>query len=104
MTHPELLKHLEELGDDYEVVLLEPRTDFDQFIIGYAERGTEIIVLYAKKEILEYLTDTSDADPDDDDQDPYTMALEHYEFNMLGVVGQNLPAYAVEMVDPPDDD
>lgn len=86
MTHPELLKHIEELGEDAEILLLEPRADYDQFIIGVAERGAEIVALYDKEPLLHWLATIAS---DDEEQEPGEAAEEHFSFNM----SQNGPGY-----------
>ena len=98
MTHPELLKHLEEIGRDDPIIVLEPRADYDQFIIGIAERGPEIVVLYDKPALIDWLATV--AGEGDDEQDPHEAAMDHFGFNM-SQGGPGYPMFLDQLVDRP---
>lgn len=99
MTHPELLKHIEGLGEEAEILLLEPRADYDQFIVGVAERGAEIVVLYDKDALLSWLASIAGQGDDDDSQDPSEAAEEHFSFNM-SQAGPGYPMFVSAMLEP----
>jgi hypothetical protein len=71
--------------DDSQIRLLEPRAEYDQFLLGSIDLGNEnpstvydldAILLYL---IAEYLREGIA----EDEEDAQIMALEHYEYNML---------------------
>ena len=71
------------------LLLLEPRTEFDQCIIGVARRFNDRFVLYSKQCVLQQLTDDMKKGEDD-----YQQAIEHFEFNIAGAfVGEHTPGF-----------
>jgi hypothetical protein len=97
---PEQLDELEEALEDHEALLLEPRHFFDPFILGFAERGNEVFVVYDKKAMIAEMvrTDAYEAE-EDEDYDAETAMLEHYSYNMIGTLGHGIPAF-LEMPEP----
>ena len=70
-----------------DVLLLEPRSDFDKCIIGVVSRFHDRFVLYSKACIISTLME-------EDDEDARESALEHFEFNIIGGwVGETTPAF-----------
>jgi len=79
-----------------ELLMLEPREQFDPAIIGVAERFHDRFVLYSKRKVLEALAQDFDYDGEDEDEpeDPSLAALEHYEYNIVGGwVGEHTPGF-----------
>ena len=70
---------------------------FDDAIIGMCESfGNNIVVAYDKERCIEILMDefAQDINEDEDDEDLYTMAVEHFDFNVAGsYVGENTPVF-----------
>jgi hypothetical protein len=90
----EILKHLEEYGD--ETLYLEPRSDYDDCIIGIGARFSDgPLVIYSVERILAVLM------LDDEDEEA---AQEWFDVNIIG--GWNGPgtpifAYECEMRNDP---
>ena len=83
------------------LLLLEPRSEFDQCILGVAERFNDRFVLYSRKCVIDQLVMDEEtsvaAEPDEDRQDPREAAYEHYSFNILGsFVGETTPGFLVD--------
>lgn len=92
MTIDELEEALEDLEDeDPPIMRLEPRHFFDDFIIGIGERGPQHFLLYDKDAMITAMAAVGAAE-DDDEEDPETSALEHFDFNM-NQGGDGLPVY-----------
>ena len=66
---------LERLEEEEEVLLLEPRAEFDPCIVGIVERFNSRFVLYSKRKVLEVHQRNGMA---------YEDVIEHYGFNMNG--------------------
>ena len=66
---------------------------FEDAIIGISERiGRDPIVAYDRDKCLEILADMME--PTDDDDDPYTMAREYFDFNVIGAwMGDGTPEF-----------
>ena len=84
-----------------DLLLLEPRSEFDQCILGVAERFNDRFVLYSRKCVIDQLVMDEEpsvaAEPDEDQQDPREAAYEHYSFNILGsFVGETTPGFLVD--------
>jgi len=84
-----------------DLLLLEPRSEFDQCILGVAERFNDRFVLYSRKCVIDQLVMDEEpsvaAEPDEDQQDPHESAMEHYSFNILGsFVGETTPGFLVD--------
>jgi len=75
----------EELSEEYGELLFMSEIEFDEAIIGVAERiGRESVVAYDTDKIIEILSRDM---PEDD-------ALEYFEYNILGAyVGDRTPIY-----------
>ena len=71
MTLEEILEHLAENGE--ETLLMEPRSEYDECIIGVGARFHEAI--YGVERILEVLMS------DEVDEEG---AMEHFEYNVIG--------------------
>ena len=74
--------------------------EYDEAIVGICHRFNDTFVLYDRAKLLEILAAdmAKDCEPDDD---PMTLAVEHFDFNIIGGwVGQYTPAF-VEY--PPED-
>jgi hypothetical protein len=72
-------------------LLLEPRSEFDKCILGVGRRFHDTVVVYSETCILEALA--ADMVTDDEDE-PETMAREHFEFNVIGGwVGEATPGF-----------
>ena len=93
---------IDEMGDedpDEAVLLLEPRSSYDKCVIGLGFRFHDTFVVYDKQCILE--TIIAEGEPYDEDVDPPTEALEHFEFNIVGGwVGPHTPVFVT--TDPDD--
>ena len=66
---------------------------FEDAIVGISERiGREPIVVYDKDKCIEILA--AQMTSDDEDDDPYTMAVEYFEFNVIGAwMGDGTPEF-----------
>ena len=75
----------EELSEEYGELLFMTEAEFDEAIIGVAERiGMEPVVAYDTDKIIEILS----RDMTEDE------AVEYFEFNILGAyVGEKTPIY-----------
>jgi hypothetical protein len=78
------------------LLFLEPRSMYDQCVIGVVRRFNDRFVLYDQRLVIEQLVQE---DPDDpsvpyEDRDAYSRAVEWYEFNMVGAfVGSETPGF-----------
>lgn len=101
MATPDQIAEIEEaLGDDSGVLFLEPRHFFDTFIIGTGERGGDTFLIYDKAAMIEAMAETIAVNEDEDeDFDPETSALEHFDFNM-NQGGDGHPVYASLVCEP----
>lgn len=103
MTPEEVIALAEDSED--EILLLEPRDEYDRCIVGIVERFNSVFVVYSKKCVLDYLISeiTGDAAPDDDvDFPPDLQALEHYQFNIVGGwLGDGTPAFMLDNEETP---
>ena len=100
MTHDELIAFIDEADDD-TFLAMEPRDFFDQFIVGIVERFHDTFVVYDKAAMIEAMAkDWSGAGDIEEGDDPETVVLEHYEFNMRGGwVGENTWGFLAEHAD-----
>jgi hypothetical protein len=79
-----------------DLLLLEPRSMYDQCIVGVVRRFNDRFVLYNEECII---TQLMAEDPDGpevpyEDQDAHARAWEWYEFNMVGAfVGEHTPGF-----------
>ena len=66
---------------------------FEDAIVGISERiGRDPIVVYDKDKCIEILVEMMESDGTDDD--PYTTAVEYFEFNVIGSwVGEGTPGF-----------
>lgn len=76
-----------------EMLLMEPRERFDKCLVGVCRRFNNTFALYSYSRVIEVLAE--DSDPEDDD--PYTSAMEFFEFNVVGGwLGEGTPGFLVE--------
>ena len=61
------------------MVLLEPRAEYDEFLLGTAECGSTV---YNKDRILEYLTQQYMTECNVDRDTGFIMAVEWFDYNM----------------------
>lgn len=72
---------------------LEPRTQFDGAILGWARRFNSEFLVYDERRVLDALV--ADADPSE--EEPELAAREWFDFNILGAwVGEGTPAFLYE--------
>lgn len=93
---------------DEPLLLLEPRSRFDQCIVGVGSRfggsdGIQTFVVYDRECVIQTKAEDILSDPDWDDEDgerdAHLEALEDFEFNTIGgYVGEHTPAYIT--IDP----
>jgi len=83
---------MNEIADAYPENLCYP--EFDNDIVGIVDEvGQKPLVLYNKEKVIETIMKGFDGEEDDD---PYTDAIEHFEFNVIGgYIGDTTPAFAV---------
>lgn len=73
------------------LAVLEPRADFDPYIIGVVRRFNDTFVLYDQQGIIEMLA--SQMDPSED-EDALTQAVEWFEYNTIGAwIGEDTPGF-----------
>ena len=87
MTLEEILEHLAENGE--ETLLMEPRSEYDECIIGVGARFNDgPLAIYGVERILEVLM------RDEVDEEG---AMEHFEYNIIGGWnGSGTPIFAYE--------
>ena len=61
------------------IVLLEPRCEYDTFLVGISEDNSAV---YDKDKILEYLTQQYMTESDVDRDTGFIMAVEWFDYNM----------------------
>lgn len=70
------------------LLLLEPREQFDQAIVGRVERFNQSFIIYSRQKVLEIvaadIASYNLTGGGQDDQDPMEAAMDHYGFNMNG--------------------
>lgn len=99
MTPEEVIKIAESSEED--VLLMEPRSEYDKCLVGIVERFNSMFVVYSKKCVMEYLVSEATDDPSDPDRDtdypPELAAIEHYQFNIVGGwLGEGTPAFMLD--------
>lgn len=99
MTHEELLERIAEIAvereESVEALVLEPRHFFDAFIVGIAERGHDLFVLYDKEAMTEAMVATAREEEDDGEEHDFEDEIaEHYDFNM-NQAGEGKPAFVI---------
>ena len=72
------------------LIFLEPRSTYDSMILGVSEKG----LVYDQDALIEHWKkEFSDSDTDEDEA--HTMAIEWFEFNVLGAyLGEYTPIYS----------
>lgn len=92
VEHP-LIEALEAYEEP--LLFLEPRSRYDQCIVGLGERFHDIFIVYDRHCVLTVIAEDIEADrSEDDDEDVMTEALEHFAFNIVGGwVGETTPAF-----------
>lgn len=92
-----VVAHAEAMGEDYEILLLEPRDVYDPCLVGVVERFNDTFALYDRQKVIEAIMASSEGDEEDEDYDARTSAMEHYQFNIVGGwVGSGTPAFLIE--------
>ena len=88
MTLDEILEHLAEFGE--EALLMEPRSDYDDCIIGVGARFHDgPLAIYSVERILAVLMRDDEVDEEG--------AMEWFEFNVIGGwMGSGTPIFAYE--------
>lgn len=82
------------------VVLLDPADVFDPAIVGIARRFTDYFALYDESVILERLAEDFADAARETEEDPWAIAREHYEVNVIGGwVGEATPAFLIRSVE-----
>lgn len=87
MTFPtmKVLPNDENLPED--VLLLEPRSTFDRALVGFAHQGGVQMAVYSRQECIQALITHEEMEWED--------AVEHYEYNVSGVIGLGYPVFLV---------
>lgn len=79
-----------------DLLFLEPRSDLDRFIVGIGSNfeGNPSLV-YDTDGLLGYWSDSfMDSDPQLSEEEAHVMAVEWFEYNVLGAyVGEHTPTY-----------
>jgi hypothetical protein len=88
----------DECYPDAEILLLEPRDLYDNSFVGICEKfvdgGHVAFAVYDEDKLIDDLAASYEEDELGEDDDPYTMAREHFDFNIRGAyVGPNGPAF-----------
>ena len=85
---------VDQYASDNELELLV-MDEYDEAIVGICHRFNETFVLYDRAKIIEILTaEMSESDFCETDEDPESMAWEHFDFNIIGGwVGEFTPAF-----------
>lgn len=84
-------EEIENLLDEEDEILF--MDGFDEAIVGLGTRFgiTEPIVVYDKNKVIEILMNDMESE---DEDDSYTMALEYFEYNIIGAwVGDRTPMF-----------
>jgi hypothetical protein len=84
------------------LLLLEPRSMYDQCIVGVVRRFADRFVLYSEECVISQLM-TEDPDGPEvpyEDRDAHARAWEWYEYNMVGAfVGEHTPGFLEDVTD-----
>lgn len=83
------------------LLLLEPRSDFDQYLVGVGNFRGYIVLVYDQDALIEHWVKEFSENhiPDEatktlDEEDAYTMAVEWFEYNVIGAyLGEHTPIY-----------
>ena len=78
-----------------KLIFLEPRSVFDPMIIGVCSSIDGYAISYDKDKILEHLQkEVLSGEGETSADDAYVMAVEYFDFNILGsYMGENTPVY-----------
>jgi hypothetical protein len=71
---------------------------FEDTIIGHINIDGETLILHDKNKMIEKMIAEYEADSEleeDEDYSFYTMAIENYEYNIIGAYMKGVPAFAV---------
>lgn len=92
-----VVERIEAVEDD-EILLLEPRSQFDPCLVGLVERFHSRFALYSRKAVISAIAEEEVLENDDEsEEDVATNALEHYEFNIIGGwVGGGTPGFLID--------
>jgi len=62
---------------------MEPKEEYDQFIVGVADTGRGPALIYDKDALLEYLA-AQMSELAEDEYNAWDLAVEHFEYNIYG--------------------
>jgi hypothetical protein len=71
---------------------------FESTIIGHINIGGETLILHDREKMIEQMIAEYEADSEieeDEDYSFYTMAMENYQYNIIGAYMEGVPAFAV---------
>lgn len=86
----------ETLDPEDRVLFMEPRSRFDQCVMGLAERFNARFIVYDRECVLKVMEEDCSCEPHPD-EDPADIAMEYYRFNTLGAwVGEGTPAFLMK--------
>jgi len=71
---------------------------FEDTIIGHINIGGETLILHDRDRMIDKMIAEYEADPEmeeDEDYNYYTMAMENYQYNIIGAYMEGVPAFAV---------
>ena len=97
MNRNEINEYCEEHFPDEEILLLDP-PDYDKALVGFGQRfcgseGRVSFAVYDEDKLLDIIAEEMRESAEEDD-DPWTMAREHFDFNVAGgYVGTGTPAF-----------
>jgi hypothetical protein len=77
---------------------------FEDTIIGYIKFEGETLILHDRDKMIEKMTSEYEQDPDLEEEegyDYYTMAMEYYQYNVIGAYMDGVPAFACDTEDFP---
>ena len=81
----------------YPDIIFRIATGYDAAVIGVDERTYRLI--YSKKKYIELLAkefeqDMGDPNPEEEERNPYEMALEYFDYNVSGAwIGDDTPIF-----------
>lgn len=91
MGNAELVAALE--ASNHNLLLMEPRSQFDECIVGLGNRFNDTFVVYDQICIMDKLTTGM---KEAGEEEPYVAALEYFSFNVIGGwVGDQTPAFII---------
>jgi len=86
----------------FQIDLLNPEArkadGFEETIIGYINIDGKSLILHDREKMMAQMISEYEADPEmeeDEDYCFYTMAMENYQYNIIGSYMDGVPAFAV---------